>query len=211
MRRFRRRNSPLTRMYLSPKGLPWPASMKVDYNNTEFPLSGQDIVQWSWAERKWSQAQSLYSHNLHRDPSERNRKGEKITNPMNAMALAPTNKLIKANPCLPTPLCHKEGSMMKSPASISTEAAYISIPADTAPITPCVSFILAVEVYQRRQLQGEKSEYRPPSCEPENKRNPAATPIGTVVANATIINGRRVRELVGSVATRVPSERPSNS
>ena len=44
-----------------------------------------------------------------------------------------------------------------------------------------------------------------------NKRSPAAIPIGTVVANDTIINGRSVLELVGSVAIRVPRERPSNN
>jgi len=114
-------------------------------------------------------------------------------NPMSAIAIAPTNKLIKANACLPTPLFHKEGSIMKSPASISTEAAYMSMPAETAAMTPCVSFILA------------------PSYEPVNKRNPATIPIGTVVANDIIINGRRVLELVGSVAIRVPRERPSNN
>lgn len=53
--------------------------------------------------------------------------------------------------------------------------------------------------------------HRPPSYGPANKRSPTAIPIGTVVANDIIIDGRRVRELVGSVAMRVPSDRPSNS
>lgn len=51
----------------------------------------------------------------------------------------------------------------------------------------------------------------PPSSEPVNKRTPTAIPTGTVVANDIIIDGRRVLELVGSVAIRVPSDRPSNN
>jgi len=69
----------------------------------------------------------------------------------------------------------------------------MSMPAETAAMTPCVSFILA------------------PSYGPVNKSSPAAIPIGTVVANDIIIDDRRVRELVGSVAIRVPSDRPSNN
>jgi len=69
----------------------------------------------------------------------------------------------------------------------------MSMPAETAAITPCISFILA------------------PSYEPVNKSSPAAIPIGAIIANDIIIDDRRVRELVGSVAIRVPSDRPSNN
>lgn len=54
-------------------------------------------------------------------------------------------------------------------------------------------------------------ERGPPSYEPANKASPAPIPIGVVVANDIIIDGRRIRELVGSVAIRVPNERPSNN
>ena len=55
-----------------------------------------------------------------------------ITHPMTAIAITPASKLINATACLPIPLLHKVGSSTKSPASISTHAAYISIPADMA-------------------------------------------------------------------------------
>jgi len=84
----------------------------------------------------------------------------------------------------------------------------MSIPAETAAMTPCVSFIPAGKVGQA--WEWKKRKYKPP-CGPVNKRSPAAIPIGTVVANNIIMIGRRVRELVGRVAIRVPSDRPSNS
>lgn len=56
-------------------------------------------------------------------PLVKNGGGKARTHPMNAIALAPTNKLLRANACLPTSLFHKEGSIMKSPANISTDAA----------------------------------------------------------------------------------------
>lgn len=58
---------------------------------------------------------------------------------------------------------------------------------------------------------GKHKKDKPPSCGLMNKRNPAAIPTGTVVANDNIIDGRRVRDLVGSVAIRVPSDKPSNN
>lgn len=87
----------------------------------------------------------------------------------------------------------------------------MSIPAETAAITPCISFILAVEPGQIWESKNKCRRHKPPSYEPVNKSSPAAIPIGTVVANDIIIADRRVRELVGSVAIRVPSDRPSNN
>ena len=52
---------------------------------------------------------------------------------------------------------------------------------------------------------------KPPSYGPVNRSSPTAIPIGTVVANDNIIVGRRTREVAGSVAIRVPSDRPSNN
>lgn len=88
----------------------------------------------------------------------------------------------------------------------------MSMPAETAAMTPCVSFILAAETGQMPWKMREKwREDKHPSCGLVNKRSPAAIPIGTVVANDIIIDGRRARELVESVAIRVPNDRPSNN
>ena len=63
-----------------------------------------------------------------------------IAHPITAIAAAPINKLVSATACFQIGLLHNVVSITKSPASISTHAAYISIPADIAHIKPCVNF-----------------------------------------------------------------------
>ena len=75
--------------------------------------------------------------------------GYAITHPMTAIAITPASKLTNATACLPTPLLHKVGSSTKSPASISTHAAYISIPADMADMRPSINF--SRTVYRHRK------------------------------------------------------------
>ena len=52
------------------------------------------------------------------------------------MAVTPAAKLNSASACFPTLLRHRIGSITKSPASISTHAAYVSMPAEMADMIP---------------------------------------------------------------------------
>ena len=68
---------------------------------------------------------------------------KKKIQPITAITATPANKLTNAKACFQKLLRHNRRSMMKSPASISTHAAYINMPAERADITPCVSFMRA--------------------------------------------------------------------
>ena len=118
-----------------------------------------------------------------------------ITHPMTAIAITPASKLINATACLPIPLLHKVGSSTKSPASISTHAAYISIPADMADMMPSINFSRTVYRHRKNDRQGqfrvqlqslESSKQNPPSSllDPTpNEASPIKIPTGVVTAN----------------------------
>ena len=60
----------------------------------------------------------------------------KSTHPIAAIAHAPNSKLPSASACRRTELRQRWASITKSPASISTHAAWMIIPVGTADVTP---------------------------------------------------------------------------
>lgn len=94
---------------------------------------------------------------------------------MALIAATPNTKLTSAIICLFNPLRHIMGSMTKSPASISTHAAYMSIPADVAERTPCICL-----------SWGEPGE-----VVEENAARPIQRPVGVVRAKVSVRRGLR--------------------